>query len=379
MTDQYTLYGMAASLYTGKVRAYMRRNHVEFRDEKAGGEHFNTVVTKEVGRWIIPVIETPDGEYVQDGTDILDYFESRGFSKQSIYPEDPKLKVVAHLFELYGGEGMLRAAMHYRWNFDETNLNFLQTTFEDVLPNNLSAEERELVFLHASGRMRKAAVAFGVTPETYETIETSYSTFLSLYETHLESRPFLFGGYPTVGDYGLFSPLYAHLGRDPKPLQLMQLTAPRVYRWTERMNAPETVHDEAALKSGPGLFSFDAIPETLKSLMAFIAEDYVPEISAHVKFTNEWLSEQDAPTLKPGALGRGIGMATFEWRGHTIQTAVMPYRLYLLQRVTDAFEALNASDKAEVESLFEETNLAPLLRLKTTRRVIRENHLEGWA
>jgi hypothetical protein len=71
MTDQYTLYGMAASLYTGKVRAYMRRNHVEFREEKAGGEHFNTVVTKEVGRWIIPVIETPNGEYVQDGTDIL--------------------------------------------------------------------------------------------------------------------------------------------------------------------------------------------------------------------------------------------------------------------------------------------------------------------
>ncbi|MDG1825309.1 MAG: glutathione S-transferase [Henriciella sp.] len=379
MTDQYTLYGMAASLYTGKVCAYMRRNHVEFREEKAGGEHFNTVVTKEVGRWIIPVIETPDGEYVQDGTDILDYFETRGFSKQSIYPEDPKLEVIAHLFELYGGEGMLRAAMHYRWNFDETNLNFLQTTFEDVLPNDLSAEEREPVFLHASGRMRKAAIAFGATPETYETIETSYSKFLSLYETHLERRPFLFGGYPTIGDYGLFSPLYAHLGRDPKPLQLMQMTAPRVYRWTERMNAPEIVHDETALKSGPGLFSFDAIPETLKSLMAFIAEDYVPEISAHVKFTNEWLSEQDAPTLKPGALGRGIGMATFEWRGHTIQTAVMPYRLYLLQRVTDAFEALNASDKAEVESLFEETNLAPLLRLKTTRRVIRENHLEGWA
>ena len=379
MTDQYTLYGMAASLYTGKVRAYMRRNHVPFREEKAGGEHFNTVVTKEVGRWIIPVIETPDGEYVQDGTDILDYFETQGLSKQSIYPGDPKLKVIAHLFELYGGEGMLRAAMHYRWNFDETNLNFLQSAFEDVLPNDLSAEEREQVFLHASGRMRKAAVAFGVTPETYETIETSYAEFLSLYETHLESRPFLFGGYPTVGDYGLFSPLYAHLARDPKPLQLMQMTAPRVYRWTERMNAPETVHDEAALKSGPGLFSFDAIPETVKSLMAFIAQDYVPEISAHVKFTNEWLSEQDAPTLKPGALGRGIGMATFEWRGHTIQTAVIPYRFYLLQRVTDAFEALNASDKAEVESLFEETGLALLLRLKATRRVIRENHLEGWA
>lgn len=379
MTKQYTLYGMAASLYTGKVRAYMRRNHVPFREEKAGSEHFNTVVTKEVGRWIIPVIETPDGEYVQDGTDILDYFETSGFSKQSIYPEDPKLQVIAHLFELYGGEGMLRAAMHYRWNFDETNLNFLQTTFEDVLPNGLTAEEREPVFLHASGRMRKAAVAFGVTPETYETIETSYSKFLSLYETHLESRPFLFGGYPTVGDYGLFSPLYAHLGRDPKPLQLMQMTAPRVYRWTERMNASEAVHDEAALKSGPGLYAFDALPDTLKALMAFIAVDYLPEISAHIEFANEWLNEQDAPTLKPGALGRGIGMATFDWHGHSIRTAVMPYRFYLLQRLTDAFDALNGSDKVTIENLFEETGLAAILRLKANRSVIRDKHLEGWA
>jgi len=379
MTNQYTLYGMAASLYTGKVRAYMRRNHVPFCEERAGGERFNTIVTKAVGRWIIPVIETPEGDYVQDGTDILDHFENRGFSQTSLYPDDPKLRVVAHLFELYGGEGMLRAAMHYRWNFDETNLNFLRMAFEDVLPDGLTAEAREPVFQHASGRMRKAAVAFGVTPETFETIETSYAEFLTFFNAHLEERPYLFGGAPTLGDYGLFSPLYAHLARDPMPLHLMQTRAPRVFRWTERMNMPETFQDEAVLKSGPDLYAFAAMPDTLKALMNFIAEDYLSEMTAHIDFANEWLAEQDAPQLKPGVLGRGIGMATFNWRGHTIRTAVMPYRFYLLQRLTDAFEALDASDKRAIETLFETTGLAPLLRLKTSRRVIRENHLEGWA
>jgi len=378
MPDTYKLYGMAASLYTGKVRTYMRRNHVPFIEEKAGGERFNTVVREAVGRWIIPVIETPDGAFVQDGTDILDYFEASGFSKRSIYPDDPKLKVIAHLFELFGGEGILRAAMHYRWNFDETNLAFLETTFEDVLPNGLTPAEREATFLHASGRMRKAAIAFGVTPETYATIEESYAEFLSLLNAHLTERSFLLGGYPTIGDYGLFSPLYAHLARDPKPLHLMQTTAPRVFRWTERMNMPEHFIDETALKAGTDLFGFGAIPDTLKALIAFVAEDYLPEITAHVAFTNDWLKTQDAPQLKPGALGRGIGMAEFNWRGHTITTAVMPYRLYLLQRVTDAFDALDASDKAQVETLFEETGLASILGLKAKRRVIRENHLEGW-
>ena len=379
MTKQYTLYGMAASLYTGKVRAYMRRNHVPFREEKAGSARFNSLVAETFGRWIIPVIETPDGDYVQDGTDILDHFEDQGFSQTSIYPDDPKLRVIAHLFELFGGEGILRAAMHYRWNFDETNLDFLRVAFEDVLPDGLTKEEREPVFLHASGRMRKAAVAFGVMPETYETIESTYTELLRLFDAHLESWPYLFGGAPTLGDYGLFSPLYAHLARDPKPLHLMQTIAPRVFRWTERMNMPETFQDEVVSKAGPDLYAFDALPQTLKALMAFIAEDYLPEITAHIDFANDWLKGQDAPAMKPAALGRGIGMATFDWRGHSISTAVMPYRFYLLQRLTDAFDALSESDKAAVESLFEETGLTPILRLKASRRVIRENHLEGWA
>ncbi|MGB0262395.1 MAG: glutathione binding-like protein [Henriciella sp.] len=375
---EYKLYGMAASLYTGKVRAYMRRNQIPFIEEKAGGERFNTVVREAVGRWIIPVIETPDGDFVQDGTDILDHFEAKGYSTQSIYPEDPRLKTIAYLFELFGSEGMLRAAMHYRWNFDETNLKFLQHTFEDVLPNGLTKEERDTVFLHASGRMRKAAINFGVTPETYQTVEDSYAEFLSLFEAHLEDRPFLLGGYPTIGDYGLFSPLYAHLARDPKPLHLMQTTAPRVYRWTERMNAPEHVIDERMLKSGDVLFDGNVIPETLKALMRFIAEDYLPEISAHVAFTNQWLAEQTDSKLAPTSLGRGIGMAEFNWRGHTVKTAVMPYRTYLLQRLHDSFDGLKADEQASVRALLSETNLAEILELRSSRRVIRKNHLEAW-
>ncbi|MGB1069345.1 MAG: glutathione binding-like protein [Henriciella sp.] len=247
-----------------------------------------------------------------------------------------------------------------------------------MLPNGLTKEERDTVFLHASGRMRKAAINFGVTPETYQTVEDSYAEFLSLFEAHLEDRPFLLGGYPTIGDYGLFSPLYAHLARDPKPLHLMQTTAPRVYRWTERMNAPEHVIDERMLKSGDVLFDGNVIPETLKALMRFIAEDYLPEISAHVAFTNQWLAEQTDSKLAPTSLGRGIGMAEFNWRGHTVKTAVMPYRTYLLQRLHDSFDGLKADEQASVRALLSETNLAEILELRSSRRVIRKNHLEAW-
>lgn len=80
MGEHHTLYGMAASLYTAKVRAYLRQNHIPSEERKAGAEHFRNVIAKKVGRWIIPVIETPDGELVQDGTDILDHFDGHPFA-----------------------------------------------------------------------------------------------------------------------------------------------------------------------------------------------------------------------------------------------------------------------------------------------------------
>jgi len=379
MTKPHILYGMAGSLYTGKVRAYMRQNHIPFVEHKAGGKGFSGQIVPKVGRWIIPVVETPEGEVIQDGTVILDYFEASGASKKSIYPKTPVMRAVAHLFELFGSEGLLRPAMHYRWNFDEINLPFLRTVFGDVLPNGLTGEAKEQAFLHASGRMRKAAVAFGVTPETFDTVVGSYADFLGRFNTHLQQTPFLLGGHATIGDFGLFGPLYAHLARDPKPLHLMQTTAPRVFRWTERMNMPETFIDEEVEQVGDALFADNEIPGTLKSLMKFAAEEYLGEIAAHVEFANNWLAEQTGSDPTKMGLGRGIGMTSFDWRGHEITTAVMPYRFFLLQRLTDWVESLEDKDRMAVGALFAETGLAWILDLKTSRRVIRKDHLEVWA
>ena len=379
MTDTYTLYGMTASLYTGKVRAYLRYNSVPFKEVKAGSAHYNDVVKKAVGRWIVPVLETPAGEYIQDGSVILDRLEESGLSKTSIYPTDPRLTVISHLFELFGSEGLLRPAMHYRWNFDETNLEFLKVSFEDVIRDGLNSEEYEEAFQFSSGMMRKAALFFGVVPDVYATIEQSYAEFLKLLNDHLLANSFLLGGYPTIGDYGLFGPLFAHLGRDPKPLHLMQTTAPRVHRWTEKMNMSETYVDELSQRAGVNLISADALPETLKSLMRFISQEYLPEILAHTAFTNQWFEEN--PDLKEtfNPKNRVIGSTSFEWRGHEITTAVMTYRFFLLQRLQDAFDRLEASAQSEIRELFSDAGLEALLDARTNRRVIRENQLEVWA
>ena len=377
LDKDFILYGMQASLYTGKVRAYMRRNRINVTERGAGHPAYTGKIMPVLGRFIIPVIETPGGEIVQDGTDILDYLEAQGSSHEPLYPEDPVTRAVAHLFELFGNEGLLRAAMHYRWNFDEDNLAFIKLSFQDAFPAHFDAAGRAAMFDHASGRMRKAASAFGVTPETFETIEESYAEFLSLYEAHLTNTYFLLGDAPTIADYGLFNPLYAHLARDPNPAHLMKTTAPRVWSWVERMNRSELLEEHTVETPPTTLFAGDALPVTLKNLMRYVGEEYGAEFSAHVDFADRWLSTQTGePDAKPD---RSMGFASFNWRGHDVKTVVMAYRFYLAQRLWDHYDGCADDAKTAIRELFAEANVEPFLDKRPARRVSRINHQEVWS
>ena len=387
MTDKHILYGMLGSLYTGKVRAYLRQQGIPFVERGTGHPHFHNEIIPVIGRFIMPVVQTPQGEIIQDGTVILDHFEAGNLRKSSILPENQTLRAISFLFELFGGEGLLRPAMHYRWNFDDDNLDFLRSSFKDVFPPGLNEEEAEQAFLHGSGRMRQAAVSFGVIPETFGLIESSYRDFLLRFNRHLGESSFLLGGHATIGDFGLFNALYAHLARDPHPALLMKKIAPRVYAWVERMNGPEEFQDHTVNRQGPKLFSNDEVPESLLDMMRYVRDEYLLEITAHVEFTNSWLLAR--PEIEPGTpcaipLGANeksrlfIGRAGFSYRGVEIETMVMPYRFLLLQRLQDCFNDATDDDQAMIRKLFRQTGLEPLLDMRTHLRVERENHLEVW-
>lgn len=381
MTAPFQLYGIPASLYTAKVRSYLIKQQIPFVERAVGDPHYREQIQPVVGRMIMPVLEGADGTLVQDGADIIDYCEQQTETKYPALPGDAVLTAVSYLFELFGGEGLLRPAMHYRWNFDDANLAFLKDDFLAGLFPGADEDTKSQVFDFASGRMRKAAASFGITPESKPLIESAYSEFLVLFSEHLADYPYLLGGSPTLGDYGLIAPLYAHLGRDPYPAALMRQQAPKVNRWVERMNMPQQVAVEYGTLSEEQ-FSGDAIPETLKNLMRFIAAEYLPEITAHVAFANQWLTER--PELEAGTNGlkdpgrRFIGKAEFNWRGITLNTTVMPYRFYLLQRLQDCFGQAAISDQQAITALFQDTGLASILAIKTDRRVERVNHLEVW-
>jgi glutathione S-transferase len=379
-------------LYTGKVRAYLRKQAIDFVEVSPGSDRYLETIVRTTGRWIIPVMETPDGTVVQDGADIIDHFEKgpgRSLRRYDIYPDSPVLLAISHVFELFGGEGLLRPAMHYRWNFDEDNLAFLASEFALLAPP-AGEESSPAVFAQMSGRMRRAAVNFGVTPDSAAAIEAAFEEWLDLFSAHLRDHPYLLGGQPTIGDFGLIAAMWAHLYRDPKPTALVKQRAPRVGRWVERMTTSEPylheygAHDES-------LVDPDDLPDTLLALLRYVSDEYLPEIVAHVEVANEWLREHpeieaftnglDNPadrSLKGGKAFAGGGTATFAWRGTQLTTGVMPYRFWLMQRLHDDLTRASNAEQAKVRQVFAACDLEPLLDLRTLRRVERRNHLEVW-
>lgn len=371
----YRLFGMPGSLYTAKARSYLIKQRIDFEEAIPADPEW-PAITKAIGRWIIPVLVTPTGEIIQDGTAIIDHVEAAGLARASAYPATPVHRAVSLIFELFGGEGLLRPAMHYRWDFDADNLDFLRADFVTALMPGATGDVRDAVFGAARGRMRKAKTAFGVSPETAPTIEASYEAFLALLDAHFARHPYLLGGRPTIGDYGLIAPLYPHLARDPYPATMMKTRFYWVWRWVERMNASRALLD--GLSADEQLQPDDAVPDTLVALLRYIADDFLPELVAHVAFANRWID--DRPDLQTGTNGlpdpgtRAIGMASFDWRGHTISTAVMPYRFYLLQRV----QAAIADAGAPMGMLLADTGLDAVVSLETHRPVERIGNLEVW-
>ena len=365
------LYGSPMSLYTGRARSYLIKAGLPYREVPPTSSHFlHTVLPKAGGRRSLPTIELPDGTVIRDGVAIVDHFEAeRG---HPFSPTSPKQRIVSRLLDAIGAEGLLRPAMHYRWNFDDQNLEFLRFHFKTVFP-----EGREPA---ADDRMRfirdVVNPSWGVWPEAIETIETLYTQLLDKMNGHFAEHPYLLGGRPSVGDFGMMAPLYGHLGRDPAPRLLMQTRAVRVFRWVERMNRPEP--DAGEFDDYPDDYlADDEVPATLIATLKHLAIDYVPETRAAWASINDWLARQN--DLPPGTtVARGVGDATFELRGIPVTAMAQPFRFHVLKRVQEEFEALSGPERTEVTALLDACDMTDVLNLKLTRGIGRANNLEVW-
>ena len=379
----YILWGTPHSLYTGKARSCLIKKGLVFVERCPSHTDYKAHVRPAVGMVTFPVLETPEGQFIQDSTDIVTYLDSLDdpASVTTMTPSTPLQTFVARLIDGFGLEGMLQAAMHYRWSYRDEQELFLQTEFGRGLYAGADREARRAAGRRVMDFFSSSLPALGITHETAPAIETAYEELLEALDIHFQSYPYVMGCRVSIADLGLIAPMYAHLGRDPYPTALMKKRAPNVARWVERMQLPNTPDGEYAPHDADWLPD-DAIPTTLEPLLALVFKDWGPLLGADIASYQQWLVAH--PEVQAGHLVHindkhmvhpTLGMVSYAWRGVQVQRASAVHGLWLFQLAQDAANALSGDAKQKLAAWVERTGGQEVMDLRLPRAMERRNNL----
>lgn len=363
MDCDYVLYGTENSYYTGKVRAYMRFKNLHWREQLSTLDVYKSFIIPRVGSAIIPVLQTAADEVVQDSSAIIDFLEAR-HPEISVYPTAPKQRMAALLMELFGDEWLLIPAMHYRWNFLAEQGDFVYSEFGRIAAPEASVEERIEMGRLLGKPFKGVTPMLGVADKTISAIQSGYMELLALLQSVFSRQDYLFGSRPSIADYGLMGPLYAHLGRDPYPKAIMQKHAPAVFAWVARMNNPEPLSGE--------FLDGDEVPTEVLEILKIQARDQLPFIEKTVAKVEGLLSADSSADVP-----RFMGMDGFNTHGASGERMVGTFSQWMYQRSHSYYHSLAADEKTTVDAMLVDVDAYDILQRKISYPLARkEGQLE---
>lgn len=360
-SGEFVMYGAEFSLYSGKLRSYLRKKAIPFVERAPSVLTYKRFIVPRTGVRFIPVLHTPDDEVLQDTTAIIDALEPR-FPDPGVYPTTPRQHLAALLLELYGDEWLLLPAMHYRWNFPEANLPFVNDEFGAMAFPWFPKFIRRALGRRIGARFQGFVPRLGITEATRPAVEASFEQLLDELNAHFAEHDFLLGDRPSIGDFGLIGPMYAHLYRDPYPGALMRERAPQVAAWVQRMQSDE-----------PGSGDFlpgDEIPDTLWPVLERMAREQVPVLLDTEWRLLEWRREHPDTDEVP----RVLGEHPFEIGGVVAHRAVLPHALWRWQRPRDFVHALSPAGRRPALELAARLGIRLALASRPRIRLVRRNN-----
>jgi glutathione S-transferase len=376
----YTLWGTPHSFYTGKIRSYLVKKGIAFREICPTHPQFQARIVPAIGTIVVPVLETPDGRVIQDTSDMIDHVEAR-WPEPLMIPQTPVQRAVASLLGAFGSEGLLPAGMHYRWSYRAEQEDFLRAEFGRAVHAGPDRAARRAVGEQLMNYFNGFLPFLGVTPATAPTVEAAYLELLEALDIHFQHHPYLMGGRPSIADFGFMAPLFAHLARDPVPATLMKNVAPNVYRWTERMNMPG-IGDGEFHDHPESYLPDDAIPPTLEPVLRLMFQDWGAELLANADSYNAWIASN--PGLPAGHLVSAsgerkvhptLGFIDYPQRGCTIHRASSPHGLWHFDKAASQARGLDGPARGRFAALAQRTGGQQVMAIRLARPLKRENYV----
>lgn len=352
----FVLYGWHLSYFSGKARCYLAYKGIPFVDQDVNLYTLTRTIKRETGEIVMPVLRTPQGEWIQDTSVIIDTLEAQ-FPDRRVVPSTPVQRFAAYLLEAWGDEWWVPIAMHTRWSYPENYALFEQDAGRALLPWMPRFLQNRAVAGIASS-LRKKLHVVGVRPEQLETMNTWTQSMLDALDAHFAAHAYLLGERPTLADFGLVGSMYGHLGRDPWPAR--ELIAPRGHlrSWIDRM---ATAPSASVLQSQ--WMPRDAIAPTLEPVLRKVFAEFVPllhGINEQVKvLATDWPMGKTLP--------RSLGDVEVPMGENTFRRGALPYTLWMAQRMLDQWHAMPSQDQARVAAWLRSLGGGALLDLDIPR------------
>ena len=435
----YRLFSWEHSYFSGKARAYLRFKQRAgalgpgFEDVLATPDLIANLLLARSGSQAVPQLEAPDGTWVQDTSEIIDYCEA-AHPEAPVVPGPavaPRQCLVSYLVELLADEWLIVPAFWERWYFSEDGRSLSHRAHNEqqwgaVLAPGEAGEARRAAgasfFENAFGISHSrespqgtyaGLVHLGCDARTEKAWQASQHRVLGLLETHFARHDYVLGGRPGLADFALLGPLYAHLYRDAVSGFALRTHFPITSEWVERatgegaLNARTwgqklySVGDDGTLVGRPATsdggewLPDDAVPDTLLPLLGVFFDEMWPVLVSSTRVLRDFVAS-DAHTAGeqlPGGsfmatpgfwqlqTGKGPLTHEFEIGGVKSRRMVLPYHVWMLGRLERVLEACTAvrAGREAVEKLLAEFSRGPellqLARLLHGCRVRKERGL----
>jgi glutathione S-transferase len=332
--------GMPGSPYSRKLRAVLRYRRIPHAWIHQGSPEARGLPQPRVP--LLPQIVFPGSdEAATDSTPLIRRLESL-YEGRSVIPPDPVVAFVDALLEDYADEWVTKPMFHYRWAFAPDVARAAA-----ILPRwsrtDLPADRYDALGKVFAERQIGRLGVVGSNETTAGLIEDSYHRLLRLLDAQLTGSRFVMGGRPGASDFGLFGQLTQLAAFDPTPAALALELAPRVVAWVD------VVDDCSGLEPTPGDWrSRDAVPDTLRALLAEVGRVYAPFLLANT-----------------AALARGAAEVECTIDGRRWVQKPFPYQGKCLRWLRDAHAALTPDDRRAVDALLRDTGCERLFMERT--------------
>ena len=184
---------------------------------------------------IIPLVVTPRALASRIPRRSSTTWKSSFRSRRSI-PTEPVTHFVSALIEEFGDEWGNKWMFHYRWA-REVDQRCSAGRIARMRGPTASEQEHARFADQVRARMVDRVWFVGSNETNAPQIEAGFQEMLGLLDEHLAKRPYLFGGRPAFGDFGLWGQFY-EMWTDPTAGALIEGNAPHVLDWVHRMLWP---------------------------------------------------------------------------------------------------------------------------------------------